>query len=159
MGFTRTQAQRALMNNNNNLENALELLLGNEGNDEYDGNRNNNQYNRYSLIFFGFLHLIFRNDYNYNEPVKVNNNNNNYGQDRNRSKAEGTLVFFFIHSGFSSYLTETEAAMIREQIGIVERDIRSHNNLTQSLKTRTTPFLQEYKEMQSRISMSNEGNA
>lgn len=75
-----------------------------------------------------------------------------------RSGEEGiTKVLFalrFIYIFFLSYLIETEAAMIREQIGIIERDIRSHNQLTYSLKCRATPFLQEYKEMQSRISMA-----
>lgn len=55
MGFTRTQAQKALMSNNNNLENALEFLLGNDvaGNDIDDNYQNNNQNNNYDrLVLF-----------------------------------------------------------------------------------------------------------
>jgi hypothetical protein len=150
MGYTRHQAQVALKSQNG-LEAAIEWLLEKGVNEkDYVFEEDNNIYKDFIAP-----DAVVRNPKQ--EVARVDHLRGSNDELKSSGEREGTLILssssFSIFYANAHFLTFLEAAKIRKELSVVQDDIKAHDMLTQSLKQRSKPYLQQYKQMQERISM------
>jgi hypothetical protein len=143
MGYTRHQAQVALKQQNG-LESAIEWLL------EKGVNEKDYAFEDDNSIYRDFIQP----DAVIEQPKKDIKSSRfdqllaSNDELKSSGEREGSLPCL---SWLFSHLVE--AQKFRKELSAVSDDIRSHQILTQSLKQRSQPYLQHYKEMRERISM------